>query len=162
MLKIYRCRKTFFSTVVTYGGKNLRIEFRGGNIGSGGSSPSEYETDKKEIQDQVEQHAYYKNGIIWLVGAKAVKEPEKPVTPPIIPPVVETTTGDKTIVEGSKTEGNTPANSSDNITSVPEITNFQKAKNYLLKLGAVVPSTTNKDQLKEIAKGMSIEFPNLK
>lgn len=201
MIKTYKCRKTYFSTVVTCDGKNQRIEFRGGNIGSGGSSPSIFKTDNEEIQKQIEQHEKYKNGLIWLDNAKvAPATSKKPNTVKTItaddtntPPVDGNNTppaddANKIIDENANLEDN-PTQSGDNdntnpsgdpnigsefpdnnnedsgnnseLTIVPEITNFQKAKNYLLKAGAVISPTVKKDELKAIAKSMNVDFPNL-
>lgn len=195
MKKTYKCRKTYFSTAVNFNGKSLRIEFRGGTIGAGGTSPSLYTTEEKEIQDQIENFANFKNGLIWLDRAYLAEgeepkaaillpktDPKLPVEPPIVPPVdtnnlpgSQSTTGENksTGADEEKKEDNqqgedkgtdtVPAKNPNQppMETFADITNFQKAKNILLQKDIAVPSTTKKDELKELAKAHNIEFPNL-
>jgi hypothetical protein len=143
MKKIYKSRKTFMSLPLTIGGKTKRIEFNGGSYG-GGRFPSSFITSIKEEQDQIEAKELFRNGVIWLASA--------------------TMEAGDTISAPKATPETVPAKEEKpkelDFTEYPEATNFQKAKNTLIKLGAIFDQTANSAGVKEKAREMKVSFPN--
>ena len=114
----------------------VRIDFTGGAINSTGIYPAQYSTDNPLFQRAIENSDAFRCG--------------------------EIKRGRVEVLEDDSKAADSVANADAQCTVVPEVTNMQQARAYLMAdpYNCSLSQPQNKNSIKSVAKANSVSFPN--